>query len=99
MINLSEFALRKLAPCSVDPITLAGLALGGLAGGAAGMMGGGGAQTPAAPTAPPTQQQAAPPQSAPTGSKPAPKPQQSTFLGAAAVPQGSASGSKTLLGQ
>ena len=84
--------------CNVDPITLAGLALGGLAGGGAAALAGGGAQAPAAPVAPPTQQQAAPPQSQPTGSKPSPKPQQSTFLGAAATPP-TQSGQKTLLGQ
>ncbi len=89
------WAERRLALCSVDPITLTGLALAGTAaaGGAAaaGAFKGGGAP---APTPPPAQ--AAPP-SAPQ-SKALPTPQQPTFLGAAATPP-TQSGQKTLLGQ
>ncbi len=57
---------------------------------------------PDAPTiAPPVQPEATPPVMNPQGSKPAPKRQTQTFLGAAAVPQAQSGGStgKTLLGQ
>lgn len=87
--------------CSVDPITLTGLALGalgGLGGGlATGALGGGGAPAPAAPTAPPAPQAAAPPQQAPQA-KGIPRAQQPTFIGAAATPP-TQSGQKSLLGQ
>jgi len=95
--------------CSVDPISLGAMAIGGLASMA---MSGGGSGTNSmmssvasslspkdTPIAPPTQAEAAPPAQAPVGGKPNPKSQTSTFLGtgAAAAPQQTAS--KTLLGQ
>lgn len=92
--------------CGVDPISLTGLALGALGsiGGAAagGAFSGGGSGSssttaPAAPAAAPTQ--LAQPVSQPQGTKPTPKSQAPTFLGAAAVPQSGQSGTKTLLGQ
>ena len=89
--------------CSLDPISLTGLALGALAGGgtalASGALGGGGggAQTPATPAAPAAT--LAQPVNQPTGAKPTPKSQAPSFLGAAAAPQPTQSGSKTLLGQ
>lgn len=88
-------AERRLALCSVDPLTLTGLALGGLAGAAGSSLAGGGSSAPA-PQAPP--QQAAPAQT-PVGSAKQNKPQQSTFIGAAATPPTASSGQKTLLGQ
>lgn len=88
---------KAILGCSVDPITLTGLALGGLGalGGAAAGGAFGGASAPAAPAAPPPQ---APPQVQPQGSPTQTKPQQSTFIGAAATPP-TQSGQKTLLGQ
>ena len=88
--------------CSIDPISLTGLAMGAigsLGGAAAGGLfgGGGGAQTPAAPAAPAAT--IAQPVQQPTGQKPTPKSQAPSFLGAAATPQPTQSGSKTLLGQ
>ena len=87
--------------CSLDPISLTGLALGALAGGgtalASGALGGGGAQTPTAPAAPAAT--LAQPVNQPTGAKPTPKSQAPSFLGAAAAPQPTQSGQKTLLGQ
>lgn len=86
--------------CSIDPISLTGLALAGAgaaAGGtAASLIGGsgGGAAQPA-PTPPAA---APPPQATPTGQRQAPRPQQSTFIGAAATPP-TQSGQKSLLGQ
>lgn len=84
--------------CSIDPITLTGLALG-LAGGiggaaAGGAFGGGGSQAPT-PQAPPPQ---APPPSAPQGSKKSNMPSQPSFVGAAPTAP-IQSGQKTLLGQ
>jgi hypothetical protein len=86
--------------CSLDPISLTGLALGALAGGgtalASGALGGGSTPAaPAAPVAPPTT--IAQPVQQPTGQSPAPKSQAPSFLGAAATPPVQ-SGSKTLLG-
>ena len=82
--------------CSIDPISLTALALGGLAGGgAAALAGGGGSQAAPTPAAPPAQ---AAPQQNPIGSRAAPKSQAPTFVGASAVPNNT-SGQKTLLGQ
>lgn len=83
--------------CSVDPITLTGLALAGLAGGgAAAATGalGGSAPTPQvpAPAAPP------PPAQSPQTKTTTPAGNQPTFIGAAATPP-TQSGQKTLLGQ
>ena len=85
--------------CSLDPISLTGLALGALAGGGTALAAGagGGAQTPATPAAPAAT--LAQPVNQPTGAKPTPKSQAPSFLGAAAAPQPTQSGSKTLLGQ
>lgn len=78
----------------VDPITLTGLALGGLAGAAGTSLMGG--PKPAAPQAPP--EQAAPPQ-APIGNRQGGgQTAQPSFIGASAVPQ-TGGGQKTLLGQ
>ena len=78
----------------VDPITLTGLALAG----GAGFLGSQALSSSAPGTSPaPTP---APPPAAPAqqpGAKAAPRGQQPTFLGAAAVPE--QSGTKTLLGQ
>lgn len=76
---------------SVDPISLAGLALGGAAGLAGSALSSGGGSTPA-PAAPP-------PQAAPQKT-PAPKQstQQPTFIGGVPTPPPS-TGQKTLLGQ
>lgn len=88
--------------CSLDPISLTGLAIGALGslGGAAasGALGGGSSTpaTPTAPAAPPTT--IAQPVQQPQGQATQPKPQQPSFLGAAATPPVT-SGSKTLLGQ
>lgn len=87
----------------VDPISLTGLALAGLAGGGAAagaslLSGGGGASaaTPAAPAAPaPTLPQ---PTNQPQGAKPVSRSQAPSFLGASATPPVQ-SGSKSLLGQ
>ena len=83
--------------CSVDPITLTGLALGafGALGGAAASGAFSGGSSPGAPQAPPP---SAPPQQQPQ-QKPAAKPSQPSFIGAAATPAPSGSGQKTLLGQ
>lgn len=80
--------------CSVDPITLTGLALAGAAGAAGSALtssGGGSAPTPA-PASPPPQ--------APAQKTPAPKTaaQQPTFIGGVPAPPPS-TGQKTLLGQ
>lgn len=86
--------------CHLDPITLAATAIGGLAGGlfSSGSSGGGGsAPAPVAPPSTPTV--AAPETPAAAQSKPAPKPQQPSFLGAAATPAPTQSSQKTLLGQ
>lgn len=97
---MKQFEFTDRLRCSIDPISLTGLALAG-AGAAAGTAassliggsgGGGAAQTPAAPAAPP------PPQATPTGQRTQPRPQQQTFIGAAATPP-TQSGQKSLLGQ
>ena len=90
--------------CSIDPITLTGLALGALAGGGAAALAGGGsspaptAAPSATPAAPPTPTAAAPPPSTPMPKQPNPATSQQSFFGAAATPNQS-SGQKTLLGQ
>lgn len=81
--------------CGVDPVTLTGLVLGGLAGGGAALAAGGGGAGPSAPGAPPP---IAAPQQSPTGTRAQPKSQQPTFVGATSVPNNT-SGQKTLLGQ
>lgn len=97
LTRLNEWPRNRFV-CSVDPITLTGLALaagGAAAGGAALLSKGGSTPTPAAPVAP---AQAAP-QQAPTGSPSAtPAGNQPTFIGAAATPPVQ-SGQKSLLGQ
>lgn len=87
-------AQRKLGLCSVDPITLTGLALASTAGIAGATLANKGSGAPPTPQAPPAQ---AAPQSAPQA-KTLPQSQQPTFLGAAATPP-TQSGQKTLLGQ
>lgn len=81
--------------CSVDPVTLTGLALAGSAASAGVGLASAlssSSQTPAAPPATPA------PEQQPTGQPNTPKPQQPTFLGALATPQGAQSGTKSLLG-
>jgi hypothetical protein len=86
--------------CSIDPVTITALAIGGIsaiAGGAiASGASSGGSQAPAPmPTAPPPQ---APAQQQP-GDKPKPKSNTPSFIGASGVPSNQSFGSKTLLGQ
>jgi hypothetical protein len=93
--RLNEWHPDRLL-CSVDPITLTGLALS-----AAGSLGGAAAagafsSKGSAPT--PTIPQAAPPQQNPTGKATTPTGNQPTFIGAAATPPVQ-SGQKSLLGQ
>lgn len=91
--RLNEWHPDRLL-CSLDPITLTGLALAGAgAGAAAGALskGSGPAPTPTIP-------QAAPPQQTPTGKATPPAGNQPTFIGAAATPPVQ-SGQKSLLGQ
>lgn len=78
--------------CSVDPITLTGLALAAVGGGAAASLAGGSAPTPE----PPPQQ--APPQQSPVGVRPQNRSNQPSFIGSSATPSVD-SGQKTLLGQ
>lgn len=80
--------------CSVDPISLTGLALAGAGGLFAGKELA--PQAPPPPAAPPAPAAAAPPAQQPGVKASAPS-QQPTFLGGAAVPQ--QSGAKSLLGQ
>jgi len=92
--------------CSVDPITLTGLALAGMAGTMAGTAMSSGSSASAAPlttplttpAAPPAPGATAPPASSPMGQAKKPATQQQSFIGAAATPS-TQSGSKTLLGQ
>jgi len=83
--------------CSVDPITLTGLAIGALGafGGAAASGAFSSHDAPAAPMAPP----ATPAPAQQPQQKPASRPTQPSFIGAAATPAPSGSGQKTLLGQ
>jgi hypothetical protein len=89
--------------CSLDPITLTGLVLGGLGATVASSLA---SPNPAptaptaatAPAAPPTPTAAAPPASNPMSSAKPPPAQQQSFIGAAATPN-TQSGQKTLLGQ
>lgn len=81
----------------VDPITLTGLALAGLAGGAATAAMGGGGGTAATPTPTPAPTPASP-ASNPQGTAKKPQAQQQSFIGAAATPMNQP-GQKTLLGQ
>ena len=85
--------------CSVDPITLTGLALAGL-GGFAASSAFSGSSAPAAPTpvTPPAPTTAAPPAQNPVGSAKPQQGSQPSFFGAAATPNQSGGG-KTLLGQ
>lgn len=92
--------------CSVDPITLTGLAIAGIAGIAGGTalssMASSGGSTTATPS--PAPEQPAPQQQAPTiapGESARPKPKSNTpsFIGGSAVPDSRSFGSKTLLGQ
>lgn len=84
--------------CSMDPISLVGLAGGGLAGLLGGMMGGGGGNqsttAPMATPAPPPQQQS------PTTKKPQARNPAgfSSFIGSAASPNTANAGGKTLIG-
>lgn len=85
-----------LGLCSLDPVSLTGLALGAAGGGLASILGGGSSKPPAPvePQAPP------PPQQQPVGdNKQQAKAQPSTFLGSVPTPQPTQSGQKTLLGQ
>lgn len=85
--------LRSLLGCSVDPITLTGLALAGLGGAAAGGLMSGSAPKPEAPAA-----QAAPATN-PTTTKPKVQSQTPSFVGSNAAPEQRGFGTNTLLGQ
>lgn len=87
--------------CSIDPITLTGLALAaGTAGiGAAGALSGGGAGTAPTPATPPAPAAAAPAQQSPTGAKAGGTSNTPSFVGSAAVPSQVGYGQKSLLGQ
>ncbi len=92
--RLKECSAEPRLLCSVDPITLTGLALGIGAAGATAAASSGGSSPAPSPTPPPA---APPPAQSPQG-KALPKPQQQSFIGAAATPP-TQSGQKTLLGQ
>lgn len=87
----------SLLGCSVDPITLTGLALAGLAGGTATALATSGGSTPPPAAAAPAPTASAPPAQNPMSSA-KPQAQQQSFIGAAATPSQN-SGQKTLLGQ
>lgn len=89
--------------CSVDPITLTGLALGGLVGGMMGSKGSALAAAAPTPQAPPAPPASAPAQQQPVGSRNAvgnntPRGATPTFIGGMPAPP-TQSGQKTLLGQ
>jgi hypothetical protein len=81
--------------CSVDPITMGAMALGGII---PGLLGGNQSSSAPAP-APAPPPSAPPPQQQPVGSKNQNKAQAPTFLGASATPAPTQSSQKTLLGQ
>jgi hypothetical protein len=82
--------------CSVDPITITALALGGAAAFAGSQLASSSSSAPAAtPAAPPATPA---PQMQPATARPKPKSNTPSFIGSA-VPENSAFGSKTLLGQ
>jgi len=83
----------ELPTCSVDPVTLTGLALAAVGGGVASSLAGG--SSAPTPTPPPQQ---APPQQAPVGVRPQNKTNQPSFVGSSATPS-TDTGQKTLLGQ
>lgn len=89
--------------CTIDPVTITALAIGGIgliAGGAAASAmapSSGGSQAPTpTPSAPP---QTPAPQAAPATERPKAKSTTPSFIGGAAVPDSRSFGSKTLLGQ
>lgn len=86
--------------CTIDPITLTGLAIGALAGGGAALAssGGGGSGGGSAPTAEAPPAQAAP-ASNPTGNKPRVQSTTPSFVGSSAAPEQRGFGTNTLLGQ
>ena len=82
--------------CSIDPITLTGIALAGIAGFAGSKAAGGGSS--ASPTPPPAAPPAAaPPSTSPAGSNQNLKGGQPSFVGSSAMPT-DATGQKTLIG-
>lgn len=88
----------ELPLCSIDPVTITALAIGGLgaiAGGTAASAMSSGSQA-ATPTPPPAQ---AAPQMQPATERPKPKSNTPSFIGSSAVPDSRSFGSKTLLGQ
>lgn len=104
-----EQTVRIVGCCSIDPVTLTGLALAGIgAAGGAAVGGALAAGTPGAsnatPATPPTPEQAAPTVQQPIGT-PAGRSGgggsggTSSFVGSAAVPAQTGYGQKTLLGQ
>lgn len=100
---ISQTVQRRSALCTVDPITLTGLALAGLgaAGGAgvAALASSGGSSAPTAPAAVPIPSEAAPAPSTPTSSKAGGTGNTPSFIGSAAAPSQVGYGQKTLLGQ
>ena len=101
---LEQTVQRRTGLCTLDPITLTGLALAGL--GAAGGAGiaalassGSSSSAAATPTAPPAPTEAAPPVQQPIGSqKSGAQGSTPSFVGSAAVPA-TGYGQKSLLGQ
>lgn len=83
--------------CSVDPITLTGLALAGAAtAGVSALAGGSSTPAPATMAAPASP---APPVQSPVGTAQPQRSNTPSFVGASSVPQQSGYGQKTLLGQ
>lgn len=98
---MKQFIDFELPFCSIDPITITALAIGGIAAAAGGAvatgMSSGGSQAPAAtPSAPPATPA---PQMQPAQTRPKPKSTTPSFIGSSAVPDNQSFGSKTLLGQ
>lgn len=95
---------KCLLGCTVDPITLTGLALAGIgaAGGAgvAALASSGSSSAPTSPTAPPAPSEAAPPVQQPIGSqKSGGQSSTPSFVGSSAAPSQVGYGQKSLLGQ
>lgn len=102
--HLLERTIRIAGLCSLDPVTLTGLAIGAIAGGVGGALSGGGAggnTAPTTPTPPPDPTAAAPPVQQPVGSQKSGSGGGGTpsFIGSAAAPSQVGYGQKSLLGQ
>lgn len=99
---LEQTVQRRSGLCTLDPITLTGLALAGIgAAGGAGVaaLASSGSSAPA-PTAPPAPGEAAPPVQQPVGSqKSGGQSSTPSFIGSSATPSQVGYGQKSLLGQ